>query len=93
MARRENEAVAIQPTGIARIMVQRVAIKNGSNLGRAKGQPEVARLGFCHGIHCQSTRIAGGQFESRNIKTHSEKASRGKKASCAEVGKTKAQRL
>ena len=70
VARGENKAVAIQPTGIVRIVVQRVAIKHGPNLGRAKGQPEVAGLGFRHRIHCQSARVASGQFESRNIKTH-----------------------
>ena len=60
-------------------MLQRVTVEHSSNLGRTEGQPKVPGFGFRHGIHCQSARIASGQFESRNIKTHGKKGRERKK--------------
>ena len=70
MARRENEAVTVEPIRVVGIVLQGMAVEDRADFGGSQRQTEVAGFRFRHGVHCQSARVASGQFEWRNIKTH-----------------------
>ena len=53
VARRQNETVAVRPTGFGRIETQRFAKEHGRHISHAHGHAGVTRLGSLHGIHGQ----------------------------------------
>src|SRR5581483_6250950 len=66
----EDEAVAVDPARILRIMHEGVAVKDGADLGATQGQAKVAGIGLVHGIHGEATGLVGGFGENFSLELH-----------------------
>ena len=64
MARREHEAVAVEPFGMVRAVFQGMPEEHRADFRAAERQPEVAALAGVHGIHGQPPGDGGGFGEN-----------------------------
>mmetsp|Transcript_8408 Transcript_8408/g.18416 ORF Transcript_8408/g.18416 Transcript_8408/m.18416 type:complete len:493 (+) Transcript_8408:785-2263(+) len=69
VARRENEAVAVDPCRVRRVVNHFLAIEDGANLGAAKWQTHVTGLSLGDGIDREATRLVGG-LSKRGLLSH-----------------------
>ena len=57
VARREDEAVAVEPARFVRIVLEGVAVKHGADFRAAERQAEVAGVGGVNGVHAETARL------------------------------------
>ena len=55
---RQDEDIAIDPARLIRVVFQRVAEKDRSDLRSAERQPKMSRLRRLHGVHAQTARLS-----------------------------------
>ena len=63
VARRENEAVAVEPLRVRGIALQRLAEEHRAHFRRAERQAEVAGIALVHGVHGEAAGLVGGFLE------------------------------
>ncbi len=63
VARREDEAVAVEPARVRRVALERLAEEHRAHFRRAERQAEVAGVAFVHGVHGETAGLVGGFLE------------------------------
>jgi hypothetical protein len=56
----QDEAVAVDPLGVIRVVLQQLAVQHGAHLRGAQGQAQVARVRRRDGVHGQATGLICG---------------------------------
>mmetsp|Transcript_27185 Transcript_27185/g.41982 ORF Transcript_27185/g.41982 Transcript_27185/m.41982 type:complete len:404 (-) Transcript_27185:114-1325(-) len=59
----QDEAVAVDPGRVGRVVGHRGSVKGGTDLGSAKGKTHVAGFGGGDGVHSKTTCLVGGGGE------------------------------
>ena len=76
----EDEAVAVQPSRLIGVVLERVAVKHRADFRAAERQAEVAGLGRLDGVHGEAAGFVGGAGEYLDVQTHAACYNRGARA-------------
>ena len=63
----EDEAVAVEPTGLVRIVHQGMAVEDGADLGGTERQAKVAGRALVHGVDGEAAGLGGGLGENFGV--------------------------